>query len=85
MDRHEQYVIKIIGALEEVFKKDSEHFISELKDVDLTSFFTAASAALGMMFNQYTGEQKNAIDFTHVLNGLAVRRVLEIATKEGAE
>ncbi|EDW22492.1 hypothetical protein FO510_05430 [Bacillus pumilus] len=82
MDNHEQHVIKIVGALGEVFNEESEHFIAELEKVDLTEFFTAATAALGVMFNHYTGEQKNAIDFTHVLNGLAVRRALENATKE---
>ncbi|AOC55298.1 hypothetical protein [Bacillus pumilus] len=82
MDKHDEYAIKIAGALEEVFHEESEHFIAELENVDLTEFFTAATAALGVMFNHYTGEQKNAIDFTHVLNGLAVRRALENATKE---
>lgn len=85
MNKHEEYVIKIVGALGEVFNEESEHFIAELENVDLTAFFTAAGAALGVMFNHYTGEQKNAIDFTHLLNGLAVQRAIESATKEAIE
>lgn len=82
MDKHDEYAIKIAGALEEVFHEESEHFIAELESVDLTAFFTAASTALGVMFNHYTGDQKNAIEFTHLLNGLAVRKAIESATKE---
>ncbi|MEK5298664.1 hypothetical protein [Bacillus sp. FSL R5-0659] len=82
MDKHDEYAIKIAGALEEVFHEESEHFIAELKNVDLTEFFTAASTALGVMYNHYTGDHKNSIEFTHVLNGLAVRKAIESATKE---
>lgn len=82
MDKHEEYVIKITGALGEIFNEESEHFIVELKNVDLTAFFTAANAALGVMYTHYTGDQKNAIEFTHLLNGLAVQRAIESATKE---
>ncbi|MFF2413498.1 hypothetical protein [Bacillus safensis] len=82
MDKHEEYVIKIAGALEELFFEDSHHYIAELEDVDLTAFFTSANAALGLLFNRYTGDHKNAIEFTHLLNGLAVQKAIESATKE---
>ncbi|WP_426043229.1 hypothetical protein [Bacillus pumilus] len=45
MDKHEEYVIKITGALGEIFNEESEHFIAELKNVDLTAFFTSANAS----------------------------------------
>ncbi|PJI12383.1 hypothetical protein CTV96_09555 [Bacillus altitudinis] len=82
MDKNEEYVIKITGALGEVFNEESEHFIAELKNIDLTAFFTAANVSLGVMYNHYTGDHKNAIEFTHLLNGLAVQRAIESATKE---
>ncbi|MBQ4817635.1 hypothetical protein IHP72_15375 [Bacillus pumilus] len=82
MNKHEEYVIKIACALEEVFNEYSEHFIAELKNVDLTAFYTAANAALGIMYNRHTGDQKNAIEFTHLINGLAVQRAIESAAKE---
>ncbi|WP_144666698.1 hypothetical protein [Bacillus altitudinis] len=85
MNKHEEYVIKIACALEEVFNKESEHFIAELKNVDLTAFYTSANAALGIMYNRHTGDDKNAIEFTHLLNGLAVQRAIENVEKEGAE
>jgi len=84
MNKHEEYTIKIACALEEVFNEDSEHFIAELKNVDLTAFYTAANAALGIMFNRHTGDQKNAIEFTHLLNGLAVQKAIE-SVEKGAE
>ncbi|ATH94511.1 hypothetical protein ACH95_17175 [Bacillus glycinifermentans] len=77
MDKHQMYSVALSGAIFEVFNKESEHFIEELTDVDLTEFFTAANTALLMIFNELTGEKKNAIEFTHVLNGLAVQKTIE--------
>ncbi|WHM14866.1 hypothetical protein [Bacillus velezensis] len=77
MGKYEQYTQGIFGAISEVFNEESEHFIAELEDVDLTEFFTAANMALLFMVNEFTGEQKNALEFTHVLNGLAAQKAVE--------
>ncbi|AWM47455.1 hypothetical protein [Bacillus amyloliquefaciens] len=77
MGKYEQYTLGIFGAISEVFNEESDHFIAELEDVDLTEFFTAANMALLSMFNEFTGEQKNALEFTHVLNGLAAQKAVE--------
>ncbi|MCY8002822.1 hypothetical protein MOB86_01205 [Bacillus haynesii] len=76
MDKHAQYSLALAGAISEVFNEESEHYISELRDIDLTEFFTSANSALLMLFNEFTGKKKNAIEFTHVLNGLAVQKAI---------
>ncbi|MCY9008349.1 hypothetical protein MOE50_04950 [Bacillus inaquosorum] len=77
MDKYEQYTQGILGAISDVFNEESDHFITELEDVDLTEFFTAANMALLLLFNEFTGDQKNALEFTHVLNGLAAQKAIE--------
>ncbi|MDQ8094220.1 hypothetical protein [Bacillus amyloliquefaciens] len=48
-----------------------------MEDVDLTEFFTAANMALLFLFNEFTGDQKNALEFTYVLNRLAAQKAIE--------
>ncbi|MCP6682959.1 hypothetical protein [Bacillus nakamurai] len=77
MGKFEQYTQGILGAISDVFNEDSEHYLTELEDVDLTEFFTAANMALLFLFNEFTGDQKNALEFTHVLNRLAAQKAIE--------
>lgn len=77
MGKYEQYTQGILGAITDMFNEDSEHYFTELEDVDLTEFFTAANMALLLLFNELTGDQKNALEFTHVLNGLAAQKAIE--------
>ncbi|MED4828179.1 hypothetical protein [Bacillus atrophaeus] len=81
MGKYEQYTRGILEAISDIFNEESEHYISELEDVDLTEFFTAANMALLMLFNEFTGEQKNALEFTHVLNRLAAQKAIETVRK----
>ncbi|MBN7743863.1 hypothetical protein JYA35_14855 [Bacillus velezensis] len=77
MGKYEQYIQGILGAISEVFNEESEHYLTELEDVDLTEFFTAANMALLFLFNEFTGDQKNALEFTYVLNRLAAQKAVE--------
>ncbi|TJZ71418.1 hypothetical protein FA037_05730 [Bacillus amyloliquefaciens] len=77
MGKYEQYTQGILGAITDMFNEDSEHYFTELEDVDLTEFFTAANMALLLLFNELTGDQKNALEFTHILNGLAAQKAIE--------
>ncbi|KJR67813.1 hypothetical protein [Bacillus velezensis] len=77
MGKYEQYTQGILSAISDVFNEDSEHYLTELENVDLTEFFTAANMALLLLFNEFTGDQKNALEFTHVLNGLAAQKAIE--------
>jgi len=45
--------------------------------MDATAFFTGAIQGLNYMFNKFTGEQKNSLEFTHLCNRLIVQDLLK--------
>ena len=49
----------------------------ELTNDNLTEDFTAMVYALNTFFNEVTGQGIDIIDFTHLLNKLAVQHLLE--------
>lgn len=49
----------------------------ELTNDNLTEDFTAMVYALNTFFNEVTGQGIDIIDFTHLLNKLAVQNLLE--------
>ncbi|PRS16591.1 hypothetical protein C6W27_09340 [Bacillus paralicheniformis] len=77
MTKYELYTQGLVSAIADVFNEESDNYMGDLKDADLTEFFTAANMALTMLFNEFTDDDKNAIEFTHVLNGLAVQKAIE--------
>lgn len=76
MDIYSQYTLNLVGAINGVFDEESEHFLGELDEIDATQFFTAILSATTYVFNELTGEDKNLIEMTHVLNSLAVQSVV---------
>ncbi len=48
-----------------------------LDDENLTEDFTAVVFALNMFFNKVTGQDIDIIDFTHLMNKLAVQHLME--------
>ena len=58
--------------------EDNQEFTQQLKldDENLTEDFTAMVFAINMFFNQVTGDTMDIIDFTHLLNKLAVQHLL---------
>jgi hypothetical protein len=73
-DKVIEYSKKIIQALEELFKEESDCFISqeELLDGDnLTHFFHALGNVVpANLYSQTTGEDINILDFNHIANKL---------------
>ena len=49
----------------------------KLDDENLTEDFTAMVFALNMFFNNVTGNTMDIIDFTHLMNKLAIQHVME--------
>ena len=58
-----------------------------LNDENLTEDFTAMIFALNMFFNEVTGQKVDVIDFTHLMNKLAVQHLMEKdhLTEKGGE
>lgn len=82
MDKYKQYSALLMELLASAFDEDSENFIEPLETVDLTQFFTALIAAQTYVFNNLTGDDKNLIEMTHALNGLAVQHVVKAAKND---
>lgn len=76
------YSVKIMGALQELFDEDSEHFIDVNQIVEedgLTDFFHALSNVVPTkVFNKLTGDDKNYLEFNHLANQL----VFQFSNKE---
>ncbi len=49
----------------------------KLDDENLTEDFTAMVFALNMFFNKVTGNTMDIIDFTHLMNKLAIQHLME--------
>lgn len=70
------------------------HFLTALSDVyrgeeaiefgdDVTEDFTAMLIAMNLIFDRITGHDGDLIDFTHVLNKLAVQHIMDKAVPVG--
>lgn len=64
---------QVHDALITCFTDDSDNYIGDVKHVDLTKFFTAYLYGGCILFNHLTGDDKNYLEFTHVLQTLFVQ------------
>ena len=69
-------------ALKDVYKDNDDKGLPvmpkmELKEETLTDDFTAMLVAMGLFYNEITGEKCDAIEFTHILNKLAIQRLMQ--------
>ncbi len=71
-EKYCEYAAKILSQIQEMFDDECENHIdiSELQEGDnLKHFFHAlASVAPGMIFNKFTNDDKNHLEFNHVAN-----------------
>lgn len=81
--KHEAYTFKLVSAITSTFDEDSEHFIATTEELDATEFFTSILTATTYVFNELTGDNKNNVEMTHVLNGLAVQQAVK--SSEGTD
>lgn len=67
-----EYSLKILGALNEIFDENSEHYIDDKFDGNnLTHLIHAlANVAPNVVYRQLTGEEINNLDFNHIANKL---------------
>jgi len=82
MSKYEKYTFNLVNAINEVFEEESENFIADLDELDATTFFTAMLGAATYVFNDLVDDNKNLVEMTHILNGLAVQHILKKAKEE---
>lgn len=85
METCEKYTTALLGAINEVFDEESDHFISRLEELDATEFFMAILVATTHLLNTLTGEDKTLIETTYVLNTLAVQKAIKIAKEDASK
>lgn len=76
---YKRYTTNIMGAISEVFEEESDYYIGSLDELDTTQFFTALLSATGLLYNELTGDHKNMVETTHLLNSLAVQKAVQSA------
>lgn len=76
----ENKVLCFMSAIGNVYKdnEEREDFPKlDLKEEELTEDFTAMLMAQFMLYQRITGDETDIIGFTHVLNRLALQRIMK--------
>lgn len=82
MMKIEEKAVRFLFALSDVYKDEEQRQLYvfeklELTKEDLTDDFTAMLIALSGMYNRIVDDDVDLIDFTHILNKLAVQHIME--------
>lgn len=83
MTDFENKVLQFSTALMDVYRDDSDRELSsfgkmEVNSDDLTEDFTAMLYAMSTLYAKITGENDDIIDFTYILNKLAIQKIMEV-------
>lgn len=92
VDKNIEYANQIAISIKNLFIENEEERIvnnidfEELKEEDnLTEFFIGYLKAGTLIFNDFTGEDKNHLEFTHLLNQLCVQDLVKRNNPEKLE
>lgn len=92
VDKNIEYANQIAISIKNLFIENEEERIvnnidfEELKEEDnLTEFFIGYLKAGTLIFNDFTGEDKNNLEFTHLLNQLCVQDLVKRNNPEKLE
>lgn len=80
MDSFKNKVLTFMSALSNAYKdEESREELPklELKEGTLTEDFTAMLYAQYMLYRKVAGDESDIIDFTHLLNRLALQHIME--------
>lgn len=81
MTRTEEKTMHFVSALADVYK-DADHreldaFGAIKFSDDVTEDFTAMLIAMNLIFDRIVGSDGDLIDFTHLLNRLAIQHIMD--------
>lgn len=90
MAKIEEKAMAFATALTDVYRDEENRELEAVRKMnlseDVTEDFTAMLIAMRMIFMKITGDtDSDIIDFTHILNKLAVQYVMEGAESNGHE
>ena len=74
MEKHEEYAVKLISKIQELFNEEDDNFINveEFNERgNANSFFHALATLMPLVvFNHLTNDHKNNLEFNHIANQL---------------
>ena len=83
----ENKALQFMAALADVYRDEDDRELYAFSKMemseDITEDFTAMLVAMSILFDRVSGFDGDLIDFTHILNKLAVQYALE--KQEGSE
>ena len=81
MNKIEEKALRFLTALQDVYRdeenRELEAFDKMKFSEDVTEDFTAMLLALKVVFDMVCGDETDLIDFTHILNKMAVQYIME--------
>ncbi len=84
MKQIEQKALYFLTALMDVYRDEENRELDAFSKMefsnDVTEDFTAMILAMKLVFERITGNDGDLIDFTHILNKLAVQHIMDRST-----
>lgn len=81
MNKTNEKAMHFIAALSDVYRDEENRELEAFSAIefsdDVTEDFTAMLIAMNLIFDRITGSDGDLIDFTHVLNKLAVQHIMD--------
>ena len=81
MNKIQRKAMQFLTALSDVYKDEENRELEAFSAIefseDVTEDFTAMLVAMNIIFDRITGSDGDLIDFTHVLNKLAVQYIMD--------
>ena len=79
--------LRFLAALGDVYREEDDRNLPVFSAIeyseDLTDDFTAMLLAMSVVFDNLVGHDGDLIDFTHILNKLAVQYVMDGGVGDG--
>jgi len=74
LEKQDEYAVKILGAIQDMFDEDNENFIDvkELEEDENATHFLQALANIvpTHFYNKFTGNENTTLDVNHIANRL---------------
>ncbi len=86
MKKVKEKALQFLTALSDVYRDEEDRELEAFEKMqfseDATEDFTAMLLAMKAVFDRVIGDDSDLIDFTHILNKLAVQYIMESKRKE---
>lgn len=87
MNKIEEKALHFLTALSDVYRDEENRELEAFGKMefseDVTEDFTAMLIAMKLVFERIAGRDGDLIDFTHILNKLAVQYIMEVNCENG--